>query len=304
MHVKIHQGLGRVFVLGMMAFLLAGCARQATVLRPAPYSAAKFQRESGVSPQEQRCIDKHCFEGEPKLDQNWRFGSTDLVARDGYVLRHSAVDKIPLWVCEYVDRAQLGGNVARDDAFQPDPVLKPGRRAELVDYRRSGYDRGHMAPAANQSRDAQLKRETFYLSNMAPQKGALNQQIWRELEDRTRDWLDARGAGYVITGPMFYDPAEENEATADGVVTGKAIGPNKVAVPTHFYKIVVAKDGSGEWQSIAFVMENRSYRRPFRFEEHITSIDWIEKRTGLDFMPEMDVLEQRRLESAVSPLWN
>lgn len=98
------------------------------------------------------------------------------------MLEHSAVEKIPLWVAEHVTAAQFGGDVTRDDKFQPDPLLKPGARAELADYKGSGYDRGHQAPAGNETRDEKLKSETFYLSNMAPQAPRMNQQIWRKLE--------------------------------------------------------------------------------------------------------------------------
>jgi len=112
------------------------------------------------------------------------------------------------------------------------------------------------------------------------------------------------GMAYEITGPVFYDPKEDDTATADGTVQYKTIGANKVAVPTHFYKIVIAREGGQPWKAIAFVMENRKYDRPFHFDQYIRSIDWIEKHTGLDFMPEMDLQEQRRIEGTASPMWN
>ena len=103
---------------------------------------------------------------------------------------------------------------------------------------------------------------------------------------------------------MFWDPKEDDPATADGTLKYQIIGKNQVAVPTHFYKIVIAPAAGGSWQAIAFVMENRSYERPFHFEKYIQSISWIEKHTGLDFMPDMDLREQRRLEGKPSPMWN
>jgi endonuclease G len=284
-------------------FLISGCATH-TVSMVAPFSAAKVKIEAGLTPQENEDVVKNCPFGEPKLEETVNVGPTDLIARDGYVLMHSAVEKIPLWVCEYVVKDQLTGSLTRDDKFQPDPLLKKGRRAELIDYKSSGYDRGHQAPAGDQTKDATRKLETFYLSNMAPQVSALNQQIWRELETHVRDWIIERGSGYVITGPMFYDPKEENADTATGVVKHKVIGPDEVAVPTHFYKIVVAKDSSGQWQSIAFVMENRKYTKPFDFSKYIEPIEWIQERTGINFMPELDTVEQKRLERNASPLWN
>lgn len=291
------------FVSLLFACSLIGCARQFTVSRPAVYSSVQQRREAGLSREQQQLLDKHCPFGVPKRDVRWNFGPTDLITHNGYVLEHSAADKIPLWVCEFVEANQLTGNVARDDKFQPEPGLPLGKRAELKDYRGSGYDRGHMAPAGDQRRDANLKKETFYLSNMSPQVPALNQQIWRELEDQVRLWMIARGSGYIITGGMFYDPKEEDATTATGVVRHKAIGDG-VAVPTHFYKIAVAKNANGEWQVIGFVMQNRPYKRPFQLEESIKAIDWIEQRTGLDFMPQLAPADEKRLERTPANIWN
>ena len=161
----------------------------------------------------------------------------------GYVLQHSAIDRIPIWVAEHVGKGQLTGSLERDNAFAPDPLLPSGKRAELKDYKGSGYDRGHQAPAGNQTNDATTKSETFFLSNMCPQLGKLNRQKWKELEEKTRVWVKTFGDAYEITGPIFYDPKEDNPATADGMVTFKQIGPDKVSVPTHFFKVVIAKNG-------------------------------------------------------------
>src|ERR1039457_6622523 len=104
--------------------------------------------------------------------------------RQGYVLEHSSVDKIPLWVCESVAADQLGGHLARSNRFKADPDLK-GPRAYPKDYVGSGYDRGHQAPAGNQTVDPDLKDQSFYMSNMAPQRPSLNRGIWKRLEDKT-----------------------------------------------------------------------------------------------------------------------
>src|SRR6185503_5680551 len=104
------------------------------------------------------------------------------------------------------------------------------------------------------------KEETFFLSNMAPQVGALNQRAWARLEDLVRSWImdqkieDAR----IVTGGFFFDPKEDNAGSATGVIEIKTIGANHVAVPTHFFKIVVARfAGETQRRAIAFVMDNR-----------------------------------------------
>jgi DNA/RNA endonuclease G (NUC1) len=283
--------------------LLDGCAARMTVLTRPATGTVYAAKQAGLTPEQTKFRDANCFMGCPVLSRASIYGPTDMVYRGGYVLQHSSIDKIPVWVAERVTAKQVSGSATRDDKFQPDPLLKPGARAELADYKRSGYDRGHQAPAGNQTRDAQLKAETFYLSNMCPQAPLLNQQAWRELEDFTRQWVKKFGTVYEITGPLFWDPKEDDPATATGTVQFKVIGKGKVAVPTHFFKVVIARQGDRPWQAIAFVMENRKYDRPYHFDKYIQSIAWIQKHTGLDFMPEMDLQEQRRLENQPSPMW-
>ncbi|HSB13988.1 MAG TPA: DNA/RNA non-specific endonuclease [Bryobacteraceae bacterium] len=289
-------------VVAAALVVLAGCGHSALRTRAARYSV-RTVREAGLSPDDQKRADRNCVFGMPRINPKWDFGPTRFVFRDGYVLQHSSIDKVPLWVCEDVTTQQLTGAAKRGNKFAPDPLLPPKERAELADYKGSGYDRGHQAPAGNQAQDQRLKDETFFLSNMAPQKPKLNQQAWRELEDLTRKWTEKRGQTWQITGGMFYDPAEEDEKTADGLIEYTTIGKDNVGVPTHFYKIVAGKGPSGDWEAIAFVMENKAYPRPFHFEQFIQSIDWIEERTGLDFMPDLDPVEERRLERKPSPMW-
>jgi DNA/RNA endonuclease G (NUC1) len=286
-----------------LALAGSGCTRRVTVAARPAIGTVHAVRQAGLTAEEETFRERHCLMGCPLLARGAPYGPTEMVYRGAYVLEHSSIDKIPLWVAERVCAEQLENGAVRKDRFRPDPKLPRGRRAELDDYKRSGFDRGHQAPAANQSRDQALKDEAFYLSNMCPQSPGLNQQAWRELEELTRKWVKQFGTTWQITGPLFYDPAEDDPETADGVLEYTAIGKNRVAVPTHFFKIVVARKGDGDWQAIGFVMENRPYSRPFRFEEYIRPIDWIERRTGLDFLPQMDILEQRRIESAASPLW-
>lgn len=143
--------------------------------------------------------------------------------------------------------------------------------------------------------------ETHFLSNMAPQVGAgFNRAIWAEVEEWARGVVEKHGLAYILTGPLFLGPSSE-PAGHD-----RTIGANRVAVPTHFYKIVVAKGASGSWQAIAFVLENRAYSKAEAegLSKFIESIDWVEERTGIDFMPDLPAPEEERLERVASPMWN
>jgi endonuclease G len=295
---KTAQAVKAVLCLGLV-FSFAGCAVQSVHTRPA-IGSAHVALQAGLTAEQKADVAANCYEGMP-LKTSEELGPTEIVFRKGYVLEESSTDKIPLWVCEGVDESQLTGNLSRSDKFQTDPALK-GPHSTPSDYSRSGYDRGHQAPAGNQTTNATLKDETFYMSNMAPQLPTLNRDAWKSLEEKTRDWVKQYGHAYEWTGPIFYDPKEDSADTANGTVDYKTIGKDSVAVPTHFYKIVVVKDGS-QYKSIAFVMPNQKYKPPYHLEQYIKPVQWIEQHTGLNFMPDLTAAQQTQLEQNAPAMW-
>ena len=265
--------------------------------------AATAAMATEAAPNAAALLADNCPDGAPAKHEDVDFGETVFVHREGYVLEHSSDLKIPLWVCERVTAAELTGSAVRKNRFRPDPQLSGEPRSELADYSGSGYDRGHLAPAGNQRASQRLKDETFFLSNMAPQLGSFNRQVWRELETLARDWAEERGEAYIITGPVFYDPAEDDPATEDGFIEYFVIGDGVVAGATHFYKIVVADNASGELEAIGFVLEHRSHSSPYDFSTYIRSINRIEELTELDFMPGLGEGEAANIEGSASALW-
>ena len=267
----------------LLFFLLSACAPHKHAVRIIPIPQAQAQ---GISADDQRRLDENCPFGQPKTQPDWPFGLTRMVYRDGYVLQHSSTDKIPVWVCEAILPEHLSDSpLTRSNPFAPDPSLPVGERAELKDYKGSGYDRGHMAPAGDQEVDERLKDETFFLSNMSPQEGALNQQSWAALEKIVRDWSRIGEATEVhaITGGFFH---ADNEASHP--VEYFVIGDDSVAVPTHFFKVVTGKDRQGHLHVLAFVMENRKYPKPWHFGQYLRDLDWLEAHTGLKLLPTLD----------------
>jgi len=212
-----------------------------------------------------------------------------LLCRTGFALAHDEARKAPIWVAQRMTPQRLVNRVSRRDRFLPDPELPKGQRAELDDYRNSGYDRGHMAPAADMRWSAQAMEESFYLSNMAPQVGpGMNRGIWSDIEATIRRWVTTRRELFIYTGPIY------------DTVTPSRIGPNQVAVPTHFYKVVF---DPVRVDTIAFVVPNAPQSNR-RIEEFITSVRDIETRTGLDFLSKVNPEVQRLIEEAVAPgLW-
>jgi endonuclease G len=206
----------------------------------------------------------------------------ELLCRKGFLLAHSAEHKTPLWVIEYLTADKVNGNLPRYDKFQPDPDLQEGARAELSDYRSSGYDRGHMAPSADMKWDQQAMVECFYLSNMVPQVGkGMNQGIWKDLEEYVRKWAMDRGALFIFTGPIY-----------EGGIK-KSIGKNKVAVPSHVYKIAYDPYKA---EAIAFIMPNEKLDTA-DMPRYIVTIRDVELMTGLDFLSNMDVQVQEVIEN-------
>lgn len=209
----------------------------------------------------------------------------DILCRKGYLLAHSPDRKTPLWVIEHLTGEKAAGSIPRTDNFQPDPDLPKGKRAELSDYKKSGYDQGHMAPAADMAWNEQAMRESFYLSNMVPQVGVgMNRGIWKDLEEKIRRWALGRGEIYIYTGPVY-----------DSTVEPANIGKNSVAVPNQLFKVVF---DPVKIEAITFIMPNKPLKSS-NMPQYIVSIREVEKVTGLDFLSNVtqqiqDVIETQK----------
>ena len=257
-------------------------------------SGASESRAEGSARPANQCYRGNC----PCLSSAWRSGTTISVARSAYALEESTATKIPVWVAEHIVAKEIEGSAERG-GFAPDPLLADVPRAELADYRGSGYDRGHQAPAGNHKASQDRMDETFYLSNMAPQNPEFNRQLWRDIEERSRAWVAKRGEAYEVTGPIFWNGKDP----ADPKPSFDTIGKNAVAVPTHFYKILVAPKPGGGYEAIAFVAENRAYKRPFQFQQLIRSVAWVEAHTGVTFFPTLAPDERKALVETTASLW-
>lgn len=180
---------------------------------------------------------------------------------------HSGLSRTPVYVAERLNKAALldARNNQRTNKFYADARLPRAERAELDDYRGSGLDRGHMAPAGDMANDSSMA-QSFSLANMVPQHALNNRRAWAGIEKATRKYvLRAAGDVFVITGPVF-----------DG--TPPTIGANKVWVPQHLFKLVYDPSTHRAW---AHWLDNTDQARagaPISYEELV-------RRTGIEFLP-------------------
>ncbi|QXE92035.1 DNA/RNA non-specific endonuclease [Geomonas subterranea] len=214
--------------------------------------------------------------------------SGDILCRKGYLLSHDALKKTPVWVVERMTRERLKAKLKRANNFRPDADLPKGERAELSDYRGSGYDRGHMAPAADMAWDEQAMSESFYLSNMVPQAGeGMNRGIWADLEGKVRKWVEKRGELYIYSGPVY-----------SGAL--KTIGRNHVAVPSALYKVIL---DPARHEALALIMPNEALDTR-DMPKYLVPVREVERQTGLDFFSALPREEQDRIETpAPAALW-
>lgn len=185
---------------------------------------------------------------------------------EAFAVLHSGQTRTPVYVAQRLNRQVLeGANEKRSDKFFADARLPRSERAELDDYKRSGYSRGHMAPAADMDTPTAMA-QSFSLANMVPQDPRQNGGPWARIEQDTRRYAQrARGDVYVITGPVF-------------AAGGPTIGANQVHVPTHLFKLVYDASTQRAW---AHWQANRPDERagpPISYQELV-------KRTGVEFLP-------------------
>ena len=210
-----------------------------------------------------------------------------VVKHEGYTVSYNSDYRIANWVAYELTAAEAKSKKTnRSNKFVPDPMVK-GASATNEDYTRTGYDRGHLAPAGDMKWSAKAMRESFYFSNICSQKPGLNRGIWKDLEEQCRLWAMDNRMLLIVTGPVISDDL-------------KRMGKNKVAVPALFYK-VICTIANNKPEGIAFLFENSDYR-DISLESVAIPIDSVEKVTGIDFFPSFPDDHESRMEAGIN--WN
>ena len=207
-----------------------------------------------------------------------------------FIIAYNRNLKIPEWVAYYLTKESLTGTTPRSDDFRPDPELPADKQASLADYERSGYDRGHMAPAAAFKQNRKAMSTTFLLTNMTPQTPQINRYGWKDLEEDERKLLDEYQEIWVITGCTLLD------STMKRISPQEYIG-NLVYIPTHFYKAILAKRINGIFDAFAFIIPNQKTLLAHPVYYYSITADSLETLTGLDFFNILDDTIETAIEA-------
>ncbi|GAA5947859.1 hypothetical protein JCM3765_001114 [Sporobolomyces pararoseus] len=233
---------------------------------------------------------------------------SDILVRTGYTAAYDRRNRIPAWTAEHLTKESLksGGGDRNESRFMEDEDVPKMFRAGLLDYFRSGYDRGHMVPAADCKSSQVAMSETFLLSNIAPQVGeGFNRHYWAYTEafcrNLTKDFDDV----YVFTVPLFLPKKDlrDGKWKVSYEMIAPQNGPPSIAVPTHFAKVILASrpprvsslslvpsSGSNsdrkEWVQGAFVLPNEPIPDQTRLENFIVPVESVERAAGLNLLPE------------------
>lgn len=199
----------------------------------------------------------------------------EVVRHTGYTLSWNEENLVADWVAYELTSKELDTQeVSRTEDFRPDPSVK--KSSQLEDYRNSGYSRGHLAPAQDFKWSENAMSDTFYLTNMVPQKqDNYNAGIWLSAENAVRDSARITGSVYVVTGPVLTDGPYET------------IGKNKVTIPKECYKALLVIDENDEAHTIAMSIPQTAGKKE-KINKYLLTVNELESLTGVDFFPELD----------------
>lgn len=203
--------------------------------------------------------------------------TNQIVKHKYYTLSYNEKFEQAEWVAYELKKEYLKNNDFKRPYFVEDPNVTTGS-ADWRNYKNSGYDKGHLCPAGDMEFNKEAYDDTFYTSNISPQRHDFNSGIWNKLEQKTRYWGGKYNDIYVVTGGILKD-------------SDKKIGTEKVSVPKYFYKIILAKSGK-EHKAIAFLVPNEDSDKSLY--DFVVSIETLEKMTGIDFFPNLKNLKSSK----------
>ncbi|RXP60886.1 DNA/RNA non-specific endonuclease [Lutibacter sp. HS1-25] len=209
--------------------------------------------------------------------------TNQIIKHPYFTVSYSEKNEQAEWVAYKITSNNYNKSIERTNDYREDPYVKT-QSASPKDYSGSGYDMGHLAPAHDMGHNITAMSESFYLSNISPQKASFNRGIWKSLEGKISYWSSFNDSIYVVTGPILDNPIEH-------------IGENKVTVPRAFYKTLLAFK-NGKIKAVAFIMPNEKSDKSIY--TYAVPIDKVEEVTGIDFYYNLDKIIQDSLEANIN----
>lgn len=209
--------------------------------------------------------------------------TNQIIKHDFYTLSYQEKYEQAEWVAYELKPTNFSNTSYKRPYFIEDKKVTTGS-ADWRNYKNSGYNKGHLCPAGDMKFSKEAYDDTFFTSNISPQKYDFNSGVWNRLEQKVRFWADKYDGIYVITGGVL----EQNL---------KTIGREKVAIPNYFYKVLL-DTSRDEIKMIAFLVPHQKSEKPLY--EFVISVDELEEKTGIDFFPSLPDSIENELEKAKS----
>lgn len=212
----------------------------------------------------------------------------DHIIHTGFELSYNTSYALPSWVGYKLTKEHISNpDIKIRERYVPDPKIKI-RASTKNDYKNSGYLMAQLVPCYDLLFSEQAVEETFYMSNIVPQKLAFNKYIWTKLEDLIREWIRSTETFYIVAGPVLTD------------APFKTFGDNKTSLPIRYYKAILDIE---EKRAIAFVFRNSMSSNSI--QSFSVSIDELEELTDIDFFPSLpDELETELEADKAVEKWN
>ncbi len=266
---QVNSNLQKILIITFISILLSSCKEQK--------KDVKVKEEEEIL----SVISINKDNNKSKDDDFYLPTSTtrNIVKHNYYTLSYNEKYEQAEWVAYELKKDQLSQTNFKRPYFIDDPEVATGS-ASWKNYKKSGYDKGHLCPAADRRFSKEAFEETFYTSNVTPQNKDFNAGIWARLEQKTRYWASKYDGLYIVTGGVLIGDLE-------------TIGKESVAVPKYFYKILL-DNSRGEYKIIAFLMPHIDSEKPLN--SFVVSVESIEKMTGIDFFPNLPDSIEHKIE--------
>ena len=211
-----------------------------------------------------------------------------IMEKTNFIVSYNTDTFCPNYVAWHLTKDRVNGDVSRTNNFHPDETLPFEFQVMPSDYSNSGYDRGHMCPAADNKDSYEHMRNSFLMTNICPQNRNLNAGDWNDLEVQCRSWVNKYDDLYIVCGPIFNEGIPLTIGKPDRM---------QIVVPDAFFKVVLVMGQKPK--AIGFMYPNASGHR--KIKDYAVSVDEVENRTGIDFYYSLPDDTEEEIEFECNP---